>query len=385
MKKFLSIFLFFLVFISLFVGCSFRNNKTSDYENSSDSEDMPVQNHNNFSTLGKIDESIISAGFFSEGLCLVETMDKTGKTHVYCIDKEGNKRFQLDGKYANETMSSRFHHGLIYLFHAGAICDSKGNIIFPSDVGVSNLYHAALEEGYILADIANEYGTKVGIMNTNFEWVVEPNEELYNNFCSKSGEYCLDKFHSSSNYCHDGYYYVSKAERFISLKTGEAYNYYDRPFELPEEGYICDEYDPENKEQNGDTLIDLSEYEDDYSVYIFNFEDKHAPIIFYNESTGETSFTLIDKTGAFLFDPIITFKGLHDSICFDGNYIILTGKNYPAVQCYDVRGNLVAEKELSTQNKQYYGIHDGVVYAVCYDEGSEFGYSFLNPDFTPLF
>ncbi|MBR6619596.1 MAG: hypothetical protein IKK85_04575 [Clostridia bacterium] len=380
------IFIVLLSVLSLF-GCS---NKESD---SSLKDDKTFNTENSiFQKYDKDNSKIIENGNFSEGLCLVAYEDEP--QYTYCIDLKGRIQFRID--YDFIEMHTEFHNGILFLYDINAFCDTKGNLIYPEDVGASNFYRFTYENGYIIADIIDNGIIKVGVLNTDFKWVVEPSENLYYSLCNYRGEYQLPIV-SSDNYCFEHYYYIHSIKTFVNLKTGETSKYPDIDFRLPTKGYLID--DAKYKTPNHDTIIDLSDFEDDYnlSAELNSFVGNYAPVVFttvrYNDdpTPHATYFTLIDSKGNFSFDIVKAFDGYYNGrILFDGKYILINKitDNSEHAKIYDVHGNFISEKivEINPEQSHAFTLNNGVITEIIKYEANGYLYrSFYNPDFTLMF
>ena len=170
----------------------------------------------------KIEGTITRGTNFSNGLALVQTNDKSKAS---CINKDEYIVFELDvpSEYSSyiDPLNLEFIGGYILIPWSGALYDSKGNATYPEDVGATAFYDIALEGGYILADkvTASFSNTKkeLGVMNTDFEWVIEPSEEIFQAIAFRQTNTIV----SSSLYYFDDYIYSDDTKVYFNLKTGE--------------------------------------------------------------------------------------------------------------------------------------------------------------------
>lgn len=378
MKKLITLFLCTVMFISAFTGCGVvggKDNNTTD---------------GNIKHTGKkINGEITAASSFSEGLAFVCVDNNQEKT--YCINKDGYIVFELDEKLSvNGEIYDKFTNGFAvlnaYSSNENILCDTKGNTKTPEDIGVTNFCELGLEGGYLIVEkITSDYSSskkEMGVMNTNFEWVVDLSESIYNEI----GGIETLPLNTSSFYYNDICYF-DYCEKCLNLKTGEVSNSVD--FELPSN--LWQPYtDCTYRDYNENTVLDLSNVDNLTSVG--KFIKGKAPVKFYNEQSGTYFFTVIDEAGEFLFEPIEADTIYN--ISFDGEYIVIISdivRSNKNLKCYDTKGTLLGQLDTSTIAKNYSytcEVSDGVITVWAgynnLQTYSSKGYYF-NPDFTELF
>lgn len=214
MRKILAMIFILMMVLSAFCGCG-RNKQVVETSNG---EKIVVE-----STGKKIDGEIIAASSFSEGLAFVELSGEKGKT--YCINKKGEIVFKLDIDLSvNGNIYATFTNGLAYVNEG--FCDTTGKVTKPADVGATSFgYAATLSEGYVLAEVVtSDYSNtnkKLGVLNTKFEWTVEPSENLYNEFANEYGSSTIETSRFTEDYTVGDWYYNVGLQKALNLKTGE--------------------------------------------------------------------------------------------------------------------------------------------------------------------
>lgn len=163
----------------------------------------------------KIKGKIINFLGYSNGFALVELDNDDEK--AYCIDKSGNIVYQLDIESGSFAWK-RFINGMTIT--DGGICNLNGKIVYPEDMGVKSFYTFALDGGYIIATkITADYSSskkEMGVLNTDFEWVIEPSETLFAEF-----EEDLDTSLSTESGYYNGIIYFGMSDKFLNVETGE--------------------------------------------------------------------------------------------------------------------------------------------------------------------
>lgn len=213
-KKLLAIILVLMTILASLCGCG----SSKQIIETQNGEKIVIEG-----TGKKINGEIIAASVFSEGLAFVELSKEKGKT--YCIDKKGNIIFDLDIDLSvNGDIYATFINGIAYVNEG--FCDTTGKVTKPADVGATTFnYCATLKGGYIIAEvITSDYSNtnkKLGVLNTKFEWTVEPSEKLYNEFVDEYGGFKIHNALNTSDYIVGDLYYNSELEKALNLKTGE--------------------------------------------------------------------------------------------------------------------------------------------------------------------
>lgn len=340
----------------------------------------------------KLEGTITAASDFSEGLAFVSV--DGNKNVTYCINKQGNIVFTLNEKLAiNGTIDATFVNGLAYSDVLGAFCDVTGKLTKPADVGATAFYTCALSEGYILAEsVLSDYSStqkRLGVMNTSFEWVVEPTTELYDQFTTTYGSLA---FSGTSNACINGFVYAKSVGRYLELKTGAVTDSVDGAW--PSSQWQSLYTDKKLYSPTEQVMLDLSGYENLSSYNSIQFVDGKAAVLFYNAEAKTGFFTLINEAGELLFDPVQTAIPADNvlnggyRVSYDGQYVLFTncsGSNAQA-ECYDANGTRLGT--LSAESMKYasysFSLSDGII---CLEGAYNFQYTFqyYSPDFTPLF
>lgn len=321
----------------------------------------------------KIDGEIYAASIFSEGLAFVELAKDRDKT--YCIDKNGNIVFELNIDLSvNGDISSSFINGLAYVNEG--LCDTSGKVTKPEDVGATSfIYIPTLKAGYILAEVIKaDHSTasmKLGVLNTKFEWTVEPSEDLYKEFTNEYGWFCISSALYTSDYTVGDIYYNTDLNKRLNLKTGEVTNdklkteKVDSSLWLRKYGY--DHYTgyslPEgcSDSSQDELIIDLTE-----KGFVYNatsFVNGRAAVMYYNASVKKYYVTMIDENGEHLFEPVETAC---NSVETDGEYVLVSDAklgNADHAQIYNYQGEKMCELDFSKDSGKAHilQISDGVV------------------------
>lgn len=334
---------------------------------------MTDDSTNNIKHTGKkISGKLTEASVFSDGLAFVCIDGKSNIT--YCINKEGYIVFELNkdlGGVSGEIFKY-FKNG--YALIDGGVCNTKGEITYPEDVGVTKFYDIAFEGGYIVAEkvTASYSSTKkeLGIMNMKFEWVLEPSEKLYEDLSENL--WTCESINTKSCYSNE-FVYFDGCQKYLEIATGNIYRSMPASFKA------------------GSYSVNLNMY--DNAVKATQYIDGKAAVLFYNDNAKKYFFTLVDKNGNFLFDPVEIKDYVYSSVSidmeFDGEHFVITNVHDGAhinILSYNSVGELIGE--LNTESYPYAGygwdLKDGVIVlrgayntaGTCY---------YLNPDLTPLF
>ncbi len=350
MKKALSLFLAVIMMLTA-TACGRRvDMPNTDRMNSPDAE---VKD-----TGRKIQGEIQAATVFKDGLAFVELTGVSNKT--YCINKEGNIVFEINEQLSAATIIyEEFVNGLAFVNEG--FYDAAGNFTMPADVGATKFYGQAVSAGYIIAEVITADYTstskKLGVLDTNFQWTVEPSEELYDAFSKSNGGLAIESHLYTQDCVVGDVYYNYNLGKTLNLKTGEvtkgtsALNidtsdssvwYYGRS----PKGYynIID-----------DTLVlDLS---DKGSVSGgTSFVNGRAAILYYNEEADRHYVTIIDVAGNHLFEPVET---KYSSVEFDGEYILVKERSLGEYgEVFNDKGEKTWERS-ATEGKL--SLSDGVI------------------------
>lgn len=327
----------------------------------------------------KIEGKITGASVYSEGLAFVSVDNNKDKT--YCINEEGYIVFELDFRTVDAMgkIYSRFVNGLALV--GDAICDTKGNLTMPEDVGATTFCDIALEGGYIVAEkITSDYSSskkELGVMNTKFEWVVNPSEDLYN---ITGGVSMI----ATSNNCfyYNDYFYFEGTKVYLNLKTGETTEQIDNFPSSQWMGSYKGFYDLNNNE-----MLNLESYETLNMAIGSSFIGGKAPVRFINTETNKYYFTVINEAGEFLFEPIETIK--FEKFVYDGETILVLSNAVSAktIVSYNLQGEKLGQIDtdtVATNHNFTCRLNDGIVVL---NGGSNFKYVnyYYNTDFTSLF
>ncbi len=343
----------------------------------------------------KLAGQITGASSFSDGLAFVSIDENEEKT--YCINKKGYIVFELDKDLTvMGDIYNRFING--YALVENGICNTKGKIVYPQDVGATTFYGIALEGGYILTEkVTSDYQNtrkELGVMNTDFKWVLEPSEDLYNEVGDSLFE--TSALNTESFYS-DGFIYFAEVKKFLDVKTGELLD----PISVEQPSntwqiYRKSMYDIQYVDLNEEVMVDLSEH--DNITNVTQFVNDKAAVLFYNKSARKHYFTVIDTSGTFLFEPVETqpFESIDSygiaSLEFNGECIVISNDlglgSCNHIQSYNSKGEFMGELKTSTlpySNYMYSWEFKDNVISVRGGYGSSHCFYYYNPDFTPLF
>lgn len=334
----------------------------------------------------KIDGEITRASVFSEGLAFVNV--NGNKEKAYCINKEGyivfELDFELDGLFGE--LYSKFVNGFAKV--GEGICDKKGKVTMPSDVGATKFSDCALEGGYILAEkITSDYSSskmELGVLNTDFEWIVQPSEEIYN----ATGGLGLPRFNHC--YYYNDYFFFEKDYRYdtyevsgvyLNLKTGELQDQIDV---VPSSTWQAGGDTPNFFDYGGNVVLNLETYNTIEHVEGTKFINGKAPIRFFNSAYY---FTMINEKGEFLFEPVETIQ--NHLVAYDGETVLIADDilNAKKFACYDTSGNLLGQidsETIATDKGITCDISDGVI-VLRVGGNTRYDCYFFTTDFAPLF
>lgn len=377
MKRVLVVILV-LSMMLLFVACG--SNVSYDRDNN-ESDKKPTSGTEIEHTGKKLSGKIIGGSVFSEGLAFVAVSDNSEIT--YCINKDGYIVFEISEKLVlYGIIDQRFVNGHVLI--NGGICDTSGKITYPEDVGASKFYDIAFSGGYIIAEkVTSDYSStknELGVLNFEYEWVIEPSEALY--AALEDGLYEALAIGTRSFYS-DGIAYFDEAECGLNINTGEIVD--KRDVKIPSvkwRNFADNTY----RDSDENVILDLSKTSNIVYDSGSEFVNGKAPIRFYNQSANKSYITLVDESGKFQFEPVevvnvseITYMD------FDGDSIVVLSSDDQLIQCYNSKGELIGELDTSTLNsKAKFGckIDDGVIKV---SSGSSNLCFYFNTDFTPLF
>lgn len=344
------------------------------------------QESSNEHTGKKISGKITSASVFSEGLAFV-CIDGN-KEKAYCVNKQGYIVFEVDAQIPsfNGEILTKFVNGFAFWcggvdFVNGAICDSKGEITRPEDVGTTAFFGFALNGGYIVATrITADYNSakkELGVMNTKFEWILQPSEQLYNELGKD-----LSSALFTGDFCANDYLYFDGCKKYLNVNTGEVSDAVN--VQLPSETWL---YYTDNtfRNTNEEIMLSLNHLDNIEGTKLNTYKNGKIPVTFFNPQVGKRFWTLIDENGAFLFDPI-EMEGFDGAwsvfhwVKFDGEYTVFYNDSSDKLSSYNSKGELVGELELDISTGY---VENGVILLITGGLYSKECH-YYNADFTPL-
>ena len=373
MKKILSLILAVAMTMSL-SACG--GQKTNN--NGGNSEEIAIEH-----TGKKIKGEITAASVFSDGLAFV-CLDGN-KENAYCIDKQGNIVFELENKIQSAfgEIVNKFENG--YALIDGGICNTKGEITYPEDVGATEFFGIALKGGYIIATkVTADYSIskqEIGVMNTDFEWVVQPSETIYNEVCEDL--WTTSSLNTQSFYA-DGVVYFDGCKKYLNVKTGEVSEKTD--IKIPSENWI---YYTDYTFRNGneEVMVDLKHLDNISGTCNNSYKKNKVPVIFNNMQVGKLFWSLVDEKGELLFNPVETtdfFTGLTDFswVIFDGENTVFYAKSMNKLSSFNSKGELSGEMSVEDLSAGY--IENGIILLISGGMYSKKCH-YYNADFSPLF
>ena len=387
MKKVVSLLLVLSLVMLLFSACSQetdsgsrkKSNRVTTTGNNSDqwsdkwgSDDSPQTEY-----LEKIDAtSFVAATNFVNGRAAV-AKSKAGP--VYIIDKKGNILYEFD--LPGEKISLLTEMGQFFLVNQSGrigLINQEGKLVWDEDIGVSTFYGVAAEDGYILAEqvVATFDSTtrKLGVLDKNFNWIVEPTEEMYE-------QIPLNNYIYSDYYYHKEYLYRKENNNFLNILTGEVVEYCDVDFEHPSTSWTWT-YDKTIVDPSNNVKIDLSQYANPYHRSVF--KDGLSFIAFANGELETYFFTLLKEDGTFAFEPIDICANNISWFDYDSNVIVVEGDWSDKIKSFDTTGKLLGEidtqKAYNSNGSRGIDVGDGVVkIAIELDK-----IVYYTPELTPL-
>ena len=257
---------------------------------------------------------------YSDGYAFVKLDDD--KKNTYCIDKNGNVKFKLEGEY---WVKCGFQNGYAFLEHSDDnsryLCDENGKLVSPEDVGATDFVYdnkeerfaAMLADGYIMVKretvTYTETFIEYGIMNTNWEMVIDYwNEEtcVTNSFDGyRKGvlyyRYGGDKIAFFDIHNHDGLLNEDWNEFFVMTDSRQS------DFWWCDDSCAFDHMDLElfNLDVHGSNVEFFDGYENGFAPVKLRIED-------------EVYFSEVDEENNLQFEPVCV--GKHDSLAGYGVY-----------------------------------------------------------------
>lgn len=367
---------FVLIFLILsLIACDINiisNTEDNSDHNSSDweSELMGENNNQNDAVSGgkKISGFITRASLFSEGLAFVciDTEEVT-----YCINKKGEIVFEINENIFKNSywFYGEFNNGHILI--NGKVCDTKGNLTSPEDVGVTKFYDFAFNGGYIIAErITSTYNSskkELGVMDFDFKWVLEPSEIIYD---AVSDQLWTSEYYNTESRCFNGYIYFEGCGKYLNISTGDIVNEID--VEIPSHAWST--ATGSFYSHNGKEMLKAIEGAVDRS----DFVNGKAAVLFYNDEVYTYYYTVIDDQGSFAFEPVkIEGRSGVRIGGFDGEYVLVENVIENMYYCYNAKGEFCGNLE----EDGYVKLYDGVILV----SGQYEAPVYYNPDFTRLF
>lgn len=332
------------------VGEEDERETDSENETTSLPNDEDSSFENNATPKEKISGTISSLTGFSEGYAFAQTNNQKDK--LYCINTVGEIEFVLD----IELRSVRnFCNGIAVL--NGALCNKEGKLVTPESVGVTKFITTALYDGYIFTEteIAGYADTiyKTGVMDNQFNWLVEPTEALYD--CSYCGNGVL--------YLSDGSYFDIKTNGTVESPSIDDLT---PPNPLPSEYWLRENlkfYNPFTEE----LMLDLSSITN--IMRVTDFQNGKCLAKYYNEENHKYFFNFINEKGEFLFDPVPVFDSY--TMIFNheigDDFVVFYDDNSGSkinFKSYDTNGNLLGSintKDLKYANYSLVSVNEGII------------------------
>ena len=329
----------------------------------------------------KITGEITSASVYSEGLAFVCT--DGNKDKAYCIDEQGNIVFELENKIqsAMGTIYNKFTSGITLV--DGGICNTKGEIVYPQDVGATQFFSIALEGGYIVATkVTADYSSskkEMGVMNKDFDWVVEPSEELYSEL---EQDLLTTTPLNTKSFYSDGYIYFENCKRFLEIKTGKVSE--SASIEIPSSKWVRYSNNTFGDDKEN-IIVDLNQYKNVESTGSNNYKKGKVPVIFYNQEINKRFWSLADEKGKLLFEPVemVNFtEFMWSRIKFDGETTVFYDSAAKKLTSFNVKGELISE--LGIDDLSSVDIENGVILITRGGANSK-KCEYYNTDFTKKF
>jgi len=339
-------------------------------------------------------EEISMGTVFSEGMAFVQINNDEETT--YCIDEKGNIVFELN-EHIELYMSSetcKFKNGLALLqgqdddgLSVRIFCDKKGKITYPADVGVSKFYGKALDGGYIIAErVTSSYNAskkEIGVMDTDFQWIVQPSGELYEKMINEE-KYGYEPHITDGSYYYKDTLYCSQSGSYLNLKTGELMQ--EASFVEPASSWrdVSTYFDGNvYLDSNGNVKLNMNDVTNFYKKTAF-INDK-AVVSFWNKETDSYYFTLIDEKGRFTFEPVMMDYCNNPIGAYDGKETILICENdgvNTRLYSYDITGKQLGKTQTGYSEAC---VNDGIISTFDYLGDLKHKTSYYKSDLTPLF
>lgn len=289
---------------------NFEENNSNNTQINESSNEKNTEEQVSSASGEELENRFVRASEFSDGYAFV--MANTEDRRFYCINTTGEVVFELPAVY---VVSAGFANGIAMLSDqtsgSAILCDEKGNLTTAEDLNATEILFTdpeAFADGYILVKrtTTNYQGSvdELSVLNSKLETVVEYSSELYEHAESIGSRYV-------NGYLYEAEY--GEFLRYLDLRTGK---YYEDGSDLGTKINLENKsdiwyqggtiYAPCYKDpcQNGETVIDLSEY--GTSVSCNDFSSGLAPLFFMvDESSGgqKMFFTWLKEDGTFCFEP----------------------------------------------------------------------------------
>ena len=361
-----------LCFICCLCSCDASDNRSDD---SSKDRDNLVPDYNG-GVVGNDSEYAESikgneveyATPYSEGLMFVKLTNDD--TNIYCVDKNGNVAFKLDDSIVN-VHSSQFmgEHAFVSVKeekgsdYRTAVCDKKGKLTYPSDVGATKFYgpEEILKAGYVLAvreeDSYNSTKRELGVLNTKWEWEVPLSEELYN----KLEDALVDVY--KENFVVGNVFYSVALSKSLNLKTGEVRTADMKKVTPSSEWGVPRNCEAYYRVKSNMVVPEDGKYVDLRGKNIAvasRFVNGKAGVLYHNKDANKYYVSVIDEKGVNQFEPTeIKYSSLLFQIVTDGEYLASIEAGVVVVR--DLSGTKKGEFSLDDFRNAEIGISNGVV------------------------
>lgn len=307
----------------------------------------------------KVDLDIVRGTAFNDGIALVLLSDRD---YLTAIDEQGKELFTIDKRYSilngygHKAQYTGFFHGLIFLGYIHdsvvdyVICDKKGNIYLPEAYGgthFENSVEACLPDGLIV--IKNEDKGTMGVLDTDFQWLVPMSKEFKNAY---------DDMMNAYDHYYNGYILRVKRDSnmgYLNLRTGET-GIDLREVEVKRESDLWFFYDMKYviDARTGETVFQLDDvgytYGNSYGTH-FYFSDGQYLLMdrILKDSKYEIRYSVVGENGEYLVEPVckeINELGIIDpSVSLWRDTLLLS---YDEFQSFHSK-NGVTEKEVATK------------------------------------
>ncbi len=361
MKKLMVALLVFSL-ITCATGCAIKHKSNNDthYDAVIDDENNQNKNESIVNTKKKINNEIEFGTDYTNGLAFVKVK---GDEKNYCIDKNGNIVFETsaiifkmdDPAHAYSAITTGFYNNItlisdLFQMNYITICDKTGKLTTAEELGVTYFLDDAFKDGFIITVTKGQKSKddKIGILNHNLEWVIEPSSSIVKSLGMEYG------VNISTRFYHD--YILYGVSGSVDIRTGElsheSYRTKGKHIQASLVRYWSAKPDGYYN-SDGQLVVDIGNNSELMSIGFATvdidgaeFVNGKAPIVFSN-NTDFIRFSAIDTDGNMDFEPVDFGENI-DYIKIDGNYILVVGnqKNYnTTARIYDLSGKLISELE----------------------------------------